>query len=65
MHLEHTRTSNSWFTNPHIEENRALWEKLRVMSKGKLSEYYDNVEYAKARRQEALDNGQEQSSTEA
>ena len=65
LHLEHVRTSNSWFTNPHIEENRSLWERLRAMSKGKLSEYYDNVEYAKVRRQQALDNGQEQSSTEA
>lgn len=65
MHLEHCRTSNSWFNNPHIEENRSLWEKLSVMSKESLSKYYENVEYAKVRRHQALNNGQEQSSTEA
>ena len=58
-HFEHTRTSNSWFNNPHIEDNRKLWERLSLMGREKLAEYYENVEYMNARR------GQEQVSIEA
>ena len=57
FHLEHKRTSNSWFNNPHIEDNRSLWEKLMSCEKAELELYYQNVPYVKAR------NGQEQSST--
>ena len=57
FHLEHKRTSNSWFNNPHIEANRSLWEKLMSCEKPELELYYQNVPYVKAR------NGQEQSST--
>ena len=57
FHLEHKRTSNSWFNNPHIEANRSLWEKLMSCQKPELELYYKNVSYVKAR------NGQEQSST--
>ena len=57
FHLEHKRTSNSWFNNPHIEANRSLWEKLMSCEKPELELYYKNVPYVKAR------NGQEQSST--
>jgi len=56
-HLEHKRTSNSWFNNPHIEANRSLWEKLMSCEKPELELYYKNVPYVKAR------NGQKQSST--
>ena len=56
-HLEHKRTSNSWFNNPHIEANRSLWEKLMSCEKPELELYYKNAPYVKAR------NGQKQSST--
>lgn len=57
FHLEHKRTSNSWFNNPKIEANRSLWEKLKGCGKDELDFYYKNAPYVKTR------NGQEQSST--
>ena len=48
-HLEHKRSQNSWFTNPHIENNRKEWEKLKFMGKEKLEEYYQNIDYMKRR----------------
>ena len=53
-HLEHSRTQNSWFTNPHIEDNRKEWEKLKFYGKKALIKYYKNIDYMKVRR------GQEQ-----
>ena len=50
FHLEHARTENSWFNNPHIESNRKLWEKLKTCNRQELKFYYDNVGYAKARK---------------
>ena len=44
-HLEHKRTSNSWFNNPHIEENRSLFEYLSRMSPENLLKYYTNQSY--------------------
>jgi len=44
-HLEHQRTSNSWFNNPHIESNRALFEKLSKFPPQHLLEYYTNAGY--------------------
>lgn len=44
-HLEHKRTSNSWFNNPHIEENRSLFEYLSRMSPENLLKYYTNQPY--------------------
>ena len=49
FHLEHSRSQNSWFNNPHIETNRKLWEKLKSCSKEELELYYANVKYAKSR----------------
>tara|TARA_R100001510_G_scaffold40103_1_gene36501 strand:- start:7552 stop:8505 length:954 start_codon:yes stop_codon:yes gene_type:complete len=49
-HLEHKRTSNSWFTNPHIENNRALWEKLKYKNKEGFETYYNEQDYVKRRR---------------
>ena len=57
FHMEHKRTSNSWFNNPKIEANRSLWEKLKGCGKDELDFYYKNAPYVKTR------NGQEQSST--
>ena len=49
FHLEHKRSQNSWFTNPHIEDNRKEWEKLKFYGKDKLEEYYQNIDYMKRR----------------
>ena len=49
FHLEHKRSQNSWFTNPHIEDNRKEWEKLKFYGKTKLEEYYQNIDYMKRR----------------
>ena len=40
-HLEHARTPNSWYNNPHMKKNFALWEELQKMSKEQLIEYYN------------------------
>ncbi len=39
-HLEHSRSPNSWYNNPHMKANFALWEKLKVMNKQQLIEHY-------------------------
>ena len=49
-HMEHARTMNSWFTNPHIENNKNLYEKLSEMSDEELLTYYETVEYAVRRK---------------
>lgn len=48
-HLEHQRTQNSWFHNPHMQNNNALWEYLKTLSKEQLIEYYENQDYIKER----------------
>ena len=40
-HLEHSRTPNSWYNNPHMQKNFELWEKLKVMTKEQLIKYYN------------------------
>ena len=45
----HKRSQNSWFTNPHIEDNRKEWEKLKFYGKEKLEEYYQDIDYMKRR----------------
>ena len=49
FHLEHSRSKNSWFNNPYIEDNRKLWEKLKSCKKAELQLYYEHVKYAKER----------------
>lgn len=48
-HLEHARTQNSWFSNPHITNNKNLWEKINQMNTEELKEYYSNVDYMRKR----------------
>jgi len=48
-HLEHARTPNSWYNNPHMQRNNQLWEYLKNLSKEELIEYYENQEYVKER----------------
>ena len=45
FHLEHGRTKNSWFNNPYCEDNKKIWEKLKVKGKESLLKYYENVDY--------------------
>ena len=52
-HMEHARTMNSWFTNPHIQNNKDLYEKLSGMNDEELMDYYNTVEYAVRRRENA------------
>jgi len=52
-HMEHARTMNSWFTNPHIENNKILYEKIKDMSTEELKNYYETIDYVRKR------NGQE------
>ena len=40
-HLEHARTPNSWYNNPYMQHNFALWEKLQKMDKKQLIEHYN------------------------
>ena len=48
-HLEHGRTKNSWFNNPYCEDNKKLWETLKVKGKKSLTKYYQEVDYIKRR----------------
>lgn len=48
-HMEHIRTMNSWFNNPHIENNKNLYELLSEMSPKDLKNYYENIDYVRKR----------------
>ena len=48
-HLEHGRTKNSWFNNPYCEDNKKLWETLKVKGKESLNKYYQDIDYIKER----------------
>ena len=48
-HLEHGRTKNSWFNNPYCEDNKKLWEKLKVKGKESLTKYYQEIDYIEER----------------
>jgi hypothetical protein len=46
-HLEHTRGYNSWFNNPHMQNNNTLWDRIQKMNKEQLKEYYSTQGYIK------------------
>ena len=46
-HLEHARGENSWFSNPYMLSNIKEWEKIQMMNKEQLIEYYSNQQYLK------------------
>jgi hypothetical protein len=46
-HLEHSRGENSWFNNPFMQSNNDEWEKIQIMNKEKLIEYYLQQDYLK------------------
>jgi len=49
-HLEHSRTHNSWFSNPNFNNNWQLWNMIKTFDKEQLMKYYENQEYLKKRR---------------
>ena len=38
-HLEHSRTQNSWFSNPYMQTNEAEWNKISQMTHSQLEQY--------------------------
>jgi hypothetical protein len=46
-HLEHARGENSWLTNPHMQNNFALWEFLQSLDEEALRQYYKEQKYLK------------------
>ena len=48
-HLEHERTPNSWFTNPHMAENNEEWDKVQKMDSETLRKYITSQDYYQRR----------------
>ncbi|MDC4213398.1 MAG: hypothetical protein MT334_02085 [Candidatus Nitrosopumilus limneticus] len=48
-HLEHTRSNDSWFSNPMWRENTELWYWIRNQSKESFLNYYKNQNYINRR----------------
>lgn len=48
-HLEHSRSEDSWFTNPMWQENTKMWEWIRRQTKENLIKYYQKQNYIKRR----------------
>jgi predicted glycosyltransferase involved in capsule biosynthesis len=49
-HLEHSRTHNSWFSNPNFNSNYQLWNTIKTFDKNQMMRYYESLEYLKNRR---------------
>ena len=49
-HLEHSRTTNSWFSNPNFNNNYQLWNTIKTFDKTKLISYYEQQDYLQKRR---------------
>ena len=48
-HLEHGRSTDSWFSNPMWQRNTELWNWIRSQSKEDLLRYYESQDYVKRR----------------
>lgn len=48
-HLEHSRTNNSWFSNPNFNSNWILWNTIKTFDRQQLIQYYSNQDYLKKR----------------
>ena len=48
-HLEHSRTHNSWFSNPNFNNNWVLWNTIKTFDKEQLVRYYESQDYLKTR----------------
>ena len=53
-HLEHSRTHNSWFSNPNFNSNWNLWNTIKTFDRKQLVEYYEGQEYLKTRRKQLV-----------
>ena len=53
-HLEHSRTDNSWFSNPNFNNNWNLWNTIKTFDRKQLVEYYEGQEYLKTRRKQLV-----------
>ena len=51
-HLEHSRTHNSWFSNPNFNNNYHLWNTIKTFDRNQLVNYYKEQEYFKNRKKE-------------
>ena len=51
-HLEHSRTHNSWFSNPNFNNNWNLWNTIKTFDKTQLVKYYENQDYLKKRKEQ-------------
>jgi len=51
-HLEHSRTHNSWFSNPNFNNNWNLWNTIKTFDKEQLIRYYESQDYLKKRREQ-------------
>lgn len=51
-HLEHSRTHNSWFSNPNFNSNYQLWNTIKTFDRNQLMRYYESLDYLKNRRNE-------------
>jgi hypothetical protein len=51
-HLEHSRTHNSWFSNPNFGNNWQLWNTIKTFDRNQLVSYYENQDYLKVRKEQ-------------
>jgi predicted glycosyltransferase involved in capsule biosynthesis len=49
-HLEHSRTYNSWVSNPNFQNNWNLWSTIKTFDKTQLVNYYESQKYFKKRK---------------
>lgn len=49
-HLEHSRTHNSWFSNPNFNNNYQLWNQIKTFDRNQLMRYYESQDYVKSRK---------------
>ena len=53
-HLEHSRTDNSWFSNPNFNNNWQLWHTIKTFDRNQLIQYYKGQEYLKTRKKQLV-----------
>ena len=53
-HLEHSRTDNSWFSNPKFNNNWQLWHTIKTFDRNQLIQYYKGQEYLKTRKKQLV-----------
>lgn len=51
-HLEHSRTFNSWFSNPNFNSNNNLWNAIKTFDRNQMVSYYESQEYYKNRKRQ-------------